>query len=930
MPDNTYAQSRREFLKLIGISAPVMAIGGMSLPGCSSSQNPSIENLYKNFRNPPAEARPFFRWWWNGNAVTKSEISRELRLMKNAGAGGIEINPIAFPEQLPDPPKDCLSWLSDEWCEIVRFTANESQKNGMLTDLIVGTGWPFGGEFLTPEETIKGITVETQQISGKPPFTIRLRDEDPHEELYKISLIPANIKDTKDIIETDRKPDSNNELQLDIPAGKYTLVVLRIKSGFRQVFRGAPGGAGPVLDHFNRESVQKYLNRMTDKLNPSFDGSLGNGLRAMFCDSIELQGANWTTGLPEEFKQRRGYEIGSYLPLLMLKDQSFLPEDIIEKVRRVRYDLSYTLAEIFMENFILTFHNWCHENNVLSRYQAYGMPWLYTDLVAGYMVPDIPEGDQWLYSAGWTYSKINQIRYAIWNKYASSGGNLSGRNIVSSEAMTNTSGVFKATLAYMKQAADLDFICGVNHLVLHGFNYSPPEAGFPGWVQYGTYFNEHNPWWPYLSKFMEYVGRLSSVFQTCEPVSQVAILGPTPDIWRNYGLDRNYFNLTPWYLHSLWQALSNHGIPSEYINGSVLKNAIFENKKIRFNNIEFDTLIVCQAETMEEPVARSILQFTEAGGKVIFLDSVPDRSPGMENREEFDRIVRDTMQRVVDLGAHVRPGPEKSENEIMENMTRWTGLMINELQIKPGLEVNNPDPYVFLARYKQAGYPVVFVANTRQDHPVHTEIRFNEDVPYIWSWDPETGMRNVVDKTDQGTVELDLGILKSVLLIGSHSGSAKPVSVQDVYHKEYILAGPWELELIPKIESTSKKMNLGELRDLSLIPELNNFSGTAVYRKSFKIDTPDYKLLELGKVFDIADIKLNGKEIGVSWYGDRKIEITDMLIPGMNQIEIRVTNTLFNFCLSKTNDPVIGFWISRNRDKDILHAGLLGPVKFML
>ena len=41
---------------------------------CSKQPN----SLYESFSNPPTEARPFMRWWWNGDCVEKNEILREL------------------------------------------------------------------------------------------------------------------------------------------------------------------------------------------------------------------------------------------------------------------------------------------------------------------------------------------------------------------------------------------------------------------------------------------------------------------------------------------------------------------------------------------------------------------------------------------------------------------------------------------------------------------------------------------------------------------------------------------------------------------------------------------------------------------------------------------------------------------------------------
>lgn len=57
-----------------------------------------VETLARGFENPPSEARPFVRWWWNDNLVEETEVLRELDLLKTAGIGGVEINPIAARE----------------------------------------------------------------------------------------------------------------------------------------------------------------------------------------------------------------------------------------------------------------------------------------------------------------------------------------------------------------------------------------------------------------------------------------------------------------------------------------------------------------------------------------------------------------------------------------------------------------------------------------------------------------------------------------------------------------------------------------------------------------------------------------------------------------------------------------------------------------
>ena len=88
---------------------------------------------------------------------------------------------------------------------------------------------------------------------------------------------------------------------------------------------------------------------------------------------------------------------------------------------------------------------------------------------------------------------------------------------------------FMATLENIKVAGDQSNISGVNHSILHGFNYSPPEAPFPGWVRYGTFFNERNTWWPYFRHWSDYKARISYLLQNATPRANVAILQPLTD-----------------------------------------------------------------------------------------------------------------------------------------------------------------------------------------------------------------------------------------------------------------------------------------------------------------------------------------------------------------------------------------------------------------
>ena len=105
-------------------------------------------DLYALFKEPPPEARPFVRWWWNGDCIEVDELERELDVMSAAGIGGVEINPIEKPDGGDLFEFQCYEWLSPEWNERVKSSIKMAGQRNMVVDLIMGSGWPVRGEFL--------------------------------------------------------------------------------------------------------------------------------------------------------------------------------------------------------------------------------------------------------------------------------------------------------------------------------------------------------------------------------------------------------------------------------------------------------------------------------------------------------------------------------------------------------------------------------------------------------------------------------------------------------------------------------------------------------------------------------------------------------------------------------------------------------------
>src|SRR5215813_13408647 len=126
------------------LAVSLVRVAGQAEP--RAPQNERITQLQQSFKNPPDDARIMMRWWWFGPAVSKAEIDRELRLMKEGGIGGVEVQPV-YPLMLDHASTDIknLSYLSDEFIDVLRFAAHRADELGLRFDLTVGSGWPYGG-----------------------------------------------------------------------------------------------------------------------------------------------------------------------------------------------------------------------------------------------------------------------------------------------------------------------------------------------------------------------------------------------------------------------------------------------------------------------------------------------------------------------------------------------------------------------------------------------------------------------------------------------------------------------------------------------------------------------------------------------------------------------------------------------------------------
>lgn len=924
-----------------------------SLPGLGK---PSLSFLnreddpYALFKNPPSSYRPFVRWWWNGDKVKKEEIARELRLLKEAGIGGVEINPIKFPEFAGDMGIPSIQWLSPEWIDMLQFTFSEAKSLGLICDLLVGSGWPYGAEYLEGEERSQIMVIGVQKLEGPLDYEVSLfdlfKEADPplyspfpgrQMEMISVQLVPAQLKDIGEVKDlSDQIP--NGVVKVKVPQGKYAIYALVHIHGFQEVINGALGANGPVLNHYNEKAVRKYLNRMSRTIQHQI-GPLSKHLRSFFTDSLELGGANWCSDMRSEFKNRRGYDLMAYLPFILFRIGRMgntvnpnygvdLSAEFNNKIQRIRYDFDLTISEIFKERFVQSYVDWCQENKVKSRVQAYGRD--YQPLEGSFDI-DIPECETWIKNgvgknmgdSGYTHGAYTMI-----NKYVSSAAHLKSKRLISCEQLTNIYTVFNVTLEICKVASDESIISGTTQPVFHGFGYSPADAPFPGWVRYGTFINERNPWWPYFKKFVDYEARLSALLQQGDMFADIALLPAIADTWSQYGAQNTPFPsvIYPDYQMQIWESIHKNGGGCDYISEGVIRDATIQNGYLQYGARKYHTIFLIKVSSMEPETARKLFNFISSGGRVFCMEAYPEKASGFYNYQQRDQEVKNWVEKMKGFPERFILLNKPADHDFLQ----WYKKVQQKYGLIPYVQIDKPNSFISQVRYSLKNATVLFFSNSNMEEGYKITISPARDIiggKQGWIWDIAGGERYLVNP-DGNSIALDLGPADSRLLVfdDERGGPAwKQLPTGNDQSRE--ITGKWDIEF-RHIDGSVKKVTMEELKDIKDLPEFVHFAGTVIYHKTINITKgKDIRYLNLGKVYGVSELKINEKDAGIQWYGRRIYDVKNLLKNGDNTIEIRVVTVMGNYMKSLENNAEAQYWTNEGSKVQPLQSmGLLGPV----
>jgi hypothetical protein len=892
-----------------------------------------IDELQAAFAHPPDDSRIMMRWWWFGPAVTKPELEREMRLMKEGGIGGFEVQPV-YPLVLDDKGAGIktLPFLSDEFIDALRFTSEKARELGLRFDLTLGSGWPFGGPGVTIDQAAGKLRYEHVKID-QDAKRVKLPAIGAGEKLLAVFL--ARNEGSSFAADGVRELTKIKDGLVELPAGMKgpheVLFFVSSRTGM-QVKRPAVGAEGFVLDHMNRVATDSYLKTVGDRLMQAFPS---HPPYAIFCDSLEVYGSDWSDDFLGEFQKRRGYDLKPHLPALV--------NDMGPQTKALRRDWGITLTELLNERFLAPLHEWAKQHHTLFRIQDYGVP---AAALSSNAYADLPEGE------GPQWKTLSATRWA------SSASHVYGQPVTSSETWTWLhSPTFRATPLDMKAEADRHFLEGINQLIGHGWPYTAPGVEYPGWRFYAAaVFDEKNPWWIVMPDVARYLQRVSFILRQGHPVNDVAIYLPNDDAWASF--TPGNVNLREVLAQRLGRDLIPQLVDAGY-NFDLFDDGAFEQTgridkgALVLGQNRYRVVILPNVETISPEAYRRLEEFARGGGIVIATRQIPARDPGFNATREGHDQVKAISRRLFE-------GPS-ALGHFVENEATQLSLELNRL-LQPDVALSSGAGAIGFGHRKTSDAEIYFLANTsnaRQN--VKATFRVTGMKAEWWSpFDGSVSPAKLEEQSGRDTkVVIELEPYGSRLLVFSKRGSSTlPISSASATHPAIDLSNAWQVSFGANTEPVSYT----RLHSWTDDEATRYFSGSVTYEKTLTV--PKEMLQDNGRaqldfgegqavaeqqlrsgmqawfdapVREAAVIYINDQRAGALWCPPYSLDVTSVLRAGENKVRIVVANTAINYMAGHTlpdyrllNLRYGERFQAQDMDKvQPAPSGLLGPIRLV-
>jgi len=945
-------------------------------------------SLERGFAKPPIEARLRAYWWWLNGDVTKASITRDLEEMKAKGFGGALICDADGSnqdgnERAPHGP----TFLSEPWRELFKHALREAHRLGLEMSLNIQSGWNLGGPMVKPEEAPKKLVWTETRVTGPNTVETKLPAPKGRDDFYRDlcvlavrvkpdgakhrplqnwepkallkPLVPFSAPDSRplfeefpaepgeedtragDVLDLTATCDRDGTLRWSAPDGTWD--VLRFGYTLNdhcRVSTCSEGWDGYALDPFDAQAFRSYWEAVVEPLIADAGPLAGKTLKYLHTDSWEVEVANWTGTLREEFHRRRGYDLLPYLPVIAgrIVDSRQVSNRFLNDFRR-------TMGDLAIANHYRLFRDGARRHGMQIHPESGGPHAVPIDAQQCLGFNDAPMSEFWAWS--WRHRVGDTNRFFV--KQPASAAHTYGRRLVLAEGFTTIGPHWQETIwDNLKPSFDHALCEGLNLLVWHAFVCSPQEAGMPG-IQYfaGAHMNPNSTWWSRSGPFFDYINRCQWMLQQGLFVADVA-----------YYYGDHVPNFAQ--LRRTDPAKVLPGYDYDVVTEEVLltRMAIRKGRIVLPDGMSYRMLVLPDRTMISLPALRKLRELVMAGATII-----GPRPTEASTLQDFPRCDAEVARLAEELWSD-SAAPSARKGRVIQGKTARETLLADgvppdfefALGVGPTLSVPSGTekqaqsvlmkniPTLNYLHRRVGNTDIYFICNSSNGYVTASCVfRVAGKLPEIW--DPLSGRtRNAIAWSQahgRTTVSLEFAPYGSMFVVFRRSTSTRAAGNATgnfpTFAPVYQLDGAWTVQFDPKWGGPAS-CDFGSLVSWTQRPEdgIKFYSGTATYCRTFDLPRSVHKKgdrlwLDLGNVRELAEVRLNGESLGVLWAFPFRVDVTDALTSGDNRLEVDVVNFWPNRIIgdqllsperrfTKTNIRKL------TRETTLAESGLLGPV----
>jgi len=724
----------------------------------------------------------------------------------------------------------------------------------------------------------------------------------------------ATVIDASKVIDITQFLTSDGTLNWDVPEGEWVILRTGMTPTGTVNSPASPEATGYEVDKMSKTLAEKHFYGHMGEVLKRIPEADRKSFKVIVQDSYETGGQNFTDGFIEEFKHKFGYDPTPFLPVYhglvvnsQLESDRFLWDMRRMVADKVAYDYVGGLREVSHKHGLRTW---------LENYGHWGFPGEF--LMYGGQSDEI--GGEF-----WSEGELGDIE----NRAATSCGHIYGKTKISAESNTCSGKPFSRYPATIKQRGDRFFAEGINNTLLHVYITQPYDDKNPGMnAWFGNEFNRKNTWFSQMDVYTQYLKRTNFMLQQGLNVADVA-----------YFIGEDAPKMT-----GVTDPALPVGYQFDYMNAEVIEKymTVKDGLITLPHGTQYRILVLPKLETMRPEVLSKIKQLVSDGA--IVMGPAPKRSPSLQNQPEADQQI---LVMASELWGDVDGVKVKSRKF-------GKGMIINGMDMKESFALINCVPDCKLPEDLSIHYghrtlgnaEIYFVSNqTAETKTINPEFRVKGMQPELW--EATTGyIRNLpaYDQQENTTsVPLKLEPYESVFVVFRKSAGKASVSGLEANYPEPALLsdlkGPWTVQFDPGQRGPEEPAIFETLQDWTTSQDdrIKYYSGTAFYNSKFNLE----KLPENNKVFinlgtftAMAKVTVNGTYAGGVWTAPYRLDITNLVKQGENEIKIEVVNTWVNRLIGDSKLPAeqSPTWCPVNPytpESPLQPSGLFGPVQIV-